>query len=112
MERSFYCTLKLGISWRFSRAVYYDMYTQKHITRRGGMAWRVSVSPVKEKAIAQGIKNPRQLALRAHINKRTARRWWNDDPEMLYIDKPTLLALSICLECEPGDLITKIEMMD
>jgi DNA-binding Xre family transcriptional regulator len=88
------------------------MVSKQHIKRRGGMAWKVSVSPVKEKALAKGIKNPRQLALRAHINKRTASRWWKDDPKMLYIDKPTLLALAICLECEPGELITKIEVMD
>lgn len=76
------------------------------------MAWKVSVSPVKQKAIAMGIKNPRQLALRAHINKRTASRWWKDDQTMMYIDKATLLALAICLKCEPGELITQIEVVD
>jgi hypothetical protein len=69
------------------------------------MAWKVSVSPVKKKALAQGIKNARQLSLCADIDERTARRWWRDDPTMLYIDKPTLMALAICLHCEPGELI-------
>jgi DNA-binding Xre family transcriptional regulator len=74
------------------------------------MAWKVSVSPVRQKALARGIKNPRQLALHAGVNVRTARRWWKDDPSMAYIDKDTLLAFAISLECEPGELIIKVEM--
>jgi hypothetical protein len=85
------------------------MSTQPHIKRRGGMAWKVSVSPVRDKALAQGIKNARQLHLCADVDYRTAKRWWNDDPTMLYIDKPTLLAFAVCLNCEPGELIIRVE---
>jgi DNA-binding Xre family transcriptional regulator len=85
------------------------MSTKLHIKRRGGMAWKVSVSPVKERALANGINNINQLASCAGIHWQTAKRWWNDDPEMLYLDKPTLIALALCLECKPGDLITMVE---
>lgn len=69
------------------------------------MAWKVSVAPVKALATAKGIKNPAQLARCAGISRHTAKRWWNDDPTMLYIDKPTLVSIARCLEASAGELI-------
>jgi hypothetical protein len=73
------------------------------------MAWKVSLSPVKEKALAKGVENPSQLAKCAHISRHTAKRWWDDDPTMRYIDKPTLAAIAECLDCTADDLILMVK---
>ena len=68
---------------------------------------RISTTPVQKIARAKGIDNPYRLSTLADIDYRTAKRYWNDDPERTQLYDDILLRISDVLGCEPGDLIVR-----
>lgn len=67
---------------------------------------QLSVSPVKKKAEARGIRFAAELARETGLSYPTVLKYWRDE-DMQQLDVDTLMAFADFFECEPGELIER-----